>query len=257
MPAAKLVSCPALLLAMLSPLSAQHGYTPADIEAGGRLYRSNCVTCHGEDSTLVSGVDLGHGRFKRAANDTDLVAIIANGIPGTPMPPNNFTEAQTETILAYLHSMAIGKPQGSLRSGDASRGKAIFQGKGNCRSCHRVDGLGSRVGPDLSEIGLLRRPSQIEESLVDPNAEILPENRYVRAVTRQGDVITGRVLSENTFSLQIIDSQEQLRALSKSSLREYTFPANSSMPGYKDKLTSDELADLVSYLVSLKGLAAQ
>jgi putative heme-binding domain-containing protein len=117
-----------------------------------------------------------------------------------------------------------------------------------------VNGIGSRVGPDLSDIGKLRRAVDIEHSLVAPNDEVLPQNRYFRAVTRDGQTITGRLLNQDTFSVQIIDSNEKLRSLKRSDLREAEFRKDSPMPSYRDKLSSTELADLVAFLVSLKGL---
>src|SRR5271154_1235708 len=55
--------------------------------------------------------------------------------------------------------------------GDAARGQAIVEGKGNCLSCHRIKNAGSRTGPDLSEIGG-RRPAQLQTKLLTPDAEI-------------------------------------------------------------------------------------
>jgi len=237
-------------------LFAQHGYSPADVDAGGRLYRSNCVNCHGQEGTAIQGVDLGHGKFRRASTDDELARIIINGIPGTPMPPSSFSQAQADTIVAYLRSL-VGAGTATVAGGDAARGKAMFEGKGGCRSCHRVNGNGSRVGPDLSEIGALRSPANIEQSIRDPNAEIRPENRYVRAITRDGATFTGRVLTEDTFGVQIIDSHEKLVSLSKANLREYAFLKDSPMPSFRGKLSAQEVADLVSYLETLKGVDAQ
>src|SRR5262249_50353733 len=121
-----------------------------DIDDGGLLYRSTCVGCHGPDGNLVSGIDLAHGKFKRAANDDQAAAIIRNGIPNTAMPPHNVTEFQAGTIMAYLHSIGSGgAASGSAvpTAGDPSRGKAVFEGKGGCTNCHRVRGQGARLGP--------------------------------------------------------------------------------------------------------------
>ena len=81
----------------------------------------------------------------------------------------------------------------------------------------------------------------------------MPANRPVRAVTRDGKVISGRRLNEDTYSVQLIDNQEHLLSLLKSDVREYTILKTSTMPSYKDRLTAQELADLVAYLVTLKG----
>ena len=82
---------------------------------------------------------------------------------------------------------------------------------------------------------------------------MLVVNRSVRAVTRDGKTITGRRLNEDTYTVQLIDSQERLISLIKSDLREYTVLKTSTMPPYEEKLNSVELEDLVTYLRTLKG----
>jgi putative heme-binding domain-containing protein len=200
-------------------------------------------------------VDLGHARFRQASTDADLIRIIRRGIPGTPMPPTTYTEFQAKTLVAYLRSMSVDAARSAGPAGDPSRGKALFEGKGECTSCHRVKGAGSRTGPDLSEIGALRRGIELERSISDPNPDVLPPNRSFRGVTRDGTVITGRLLNQDSFSIQVLDSRERLVSVSKTNLREYRILTNSTMPSYRDKMTSQELADLVSYLATLKGAA--
>jgi putative heme-binding domain-containing protein len=233
-------------------LFAQHGYTQFDVESGGLLYRANCAACHGPNGDGQPGVDLGHGKFRRAATDEDVAAIIMNGIPGTGMPPNSFNESLALTIVAYLRSLAASSNV-AVTTGDPARGKEIFEGKGQCVTCHRVRITGSRVGPDLTDIGMLRRTAELERSLVDPDAEVLAANRYYRVVTKDGQTVTGRLLNEDTFSVQLLDSTERLRSFNIADLREHAFVAKSPMPSYKDKLTSAELSDVIGYLTSLKG----
>ena len=234
-------------------LLAQHTYTPADIQEGGRLFRANCVLCHGPESDQVPGIDLGHGRFRQTYSENALIKIIQNGIPGTGMPPNNLQDFQAEIVVAYLRSLATAG-RTVTGNGNAARGKVLFEGKANCASCHRVDGAGSRVGPDLSDIAALRRTAEIEQSLLDPNAEVLPQNRTYRAVTSKGEVITGRLLNVDTFTVQILDSKERLLSLQRSDLRESGFVKDSPMPSYRGKLNPQELSDIVAYLATLKGI---
>jgi putative heme-binding domain-containing protein len=167
------------------------------------------------------------------------------------------SEPNAQTIVAYIRSMAAtAAAVAALPAGDAGRGKTVFEGKGACGSCHRVADRGSRSGPDLSQIGAQRRMVEIHRSLVDPDAEIIPANRSLRIVTKDGATITGRLLNQDTFTLQILDTKdEKLKSFSKSNLREYAFVSNSPMPSYKDKLSTQELSDLISYLTSLKGQA--
>jgi putative heme-binding domain-containing protein len=233
-------------------VAAQHEYTATDVENGGRLFLGTCAGCHGPDGDAVAGVDLGRGQFRRASSDADLVRIMRTGIPNTGMPPNNISEVNAGNIVAYLRSIAAEKRTASV-AGDPVRGKAIFDAKGNCASCHRVRGTGSRMGPDLTEVGGQRRAIELEKSILEPGAAILPSHRSVRVVTRDGVTINGRLLNHDLFTVQLLDSTEQLRSFQKSDLREYAFVDSSSMPSYSGKLSAEELADLVSYLVSLKG----
>jgi putative heme-binding domain-containing protein len=235
----------------LLALPAQH-VTASDIEDGGRVFGSTCANCHGPDGDEVSGVDLGRGQFRRASSDQDLIQIIRSGIPGTSMPATSVSEEQAARIVAYLRSVAASK-RNTAFTGDVDRGKALFEGKGTCTSCHRVNASGSRLGPDLSNIGQLRRAAELEQSILDPDAEILGENRFYRVVTRDGVTTTGRLLNLDTFTVQMLDSKEQLRSFVKSDLREHGFIDKSPMPSYREKLSTQELADLVGYLVSLKG----
>jgi putative heme-binding domain-containing protein len=172
------------------------------------------------------------------------------------MPPGAFNTSELAGLVAYVRSMhAFGA--GAAGRGDASRGRTLFEGKGECATCHRVNGNGSRVAPDLSEIGAVRSPEALGRSLVDPTASMLPLNRYVRAVTRRGQVIRGRRLNEDTYTVQLISTEERLVSLLKADLEEYTVEKTSAMPTYKDALTAAERDDLVAYLGTLKGSRQQ
>jgi putative heme-binding domain-containing protein len=229
-----------------------HGYTPQDIENGGQLYQANCTACHGPDGDGVPGTDMGRGTFRRATADDEVVRIIIGGIPGTAMPPSSFSEGQAGTIVAYLRSLAS-SPRGLSIPGDATRGRAIVEGKGQCLTCHSIAGAGARTGPTLTEIGGQRRALELQRSLVEPSAQIRSDSQTVRAVTRQGAAVTGRLLNQDTFSIQLLDSNERLVLLQKSALREFQILKESPMPSYKDRLTAQEQADVVSYLTTLRG----
>jgi putative heme-binding domain-containing protein len=241
-----------LLLAASVSSFARQQYTSAEAEMGRQTFTNNCVSCHGPEGDAVQGVDLGHSRFRRASTDSDLMRIMRNGIPNTSMPPNNLSQEQAHAIVAYLRSMSASVASDTFSSGDANRGKAIFEGKGGCSGCHRIAGVGSRLGPDLSGIGRLRRMVDLQRSLLEPPADSRPNNRFVRAVTTSGATINGRLLNQDTFTVQLLDSKEQLLSLSRSDLREFSFVNGSSMPSYREKLSSQELADLLRFLASLK-----
>jgi alcohol dehydrogenase (cytochrome c) len=252
-----------LSLIAVGLLNAQegHGYSTAQIERGEQIFFSDCARCHGPAGDSVPGINLGINKFRHAASDDDLIGIIKNGIPGTPMPPANFSDVDAGAIVAYLRSMAStatntkASARDSALSGDAARGKAIFEGKGKCLSCHRVHGNGSFLGPDLSEIADSRRPALLQQSLVNPNAEIRMDNRTIRVTQRDGRSILGRFLNQDTSSLQLIDGNGKLMSLNKTDLRSFEIMKDSAMPSYKERLSEQERADVVSYLATLKSSA--
>jgi putative heme-binding domain-containing protein len=227
-------------------------YAQADIQYGATVYTAQCTQCHGPNGDQVSGVDLRSGRFRNAATDDDLRRIVTVGIPGTSMPGRRLDAAELTGIIAYVRNMRDFN-SGSVTLGDRARGQTLFEGKGQCATCHRANGKGSRVAPDLSDVGTSRAASSLQQSIIDPSSLMIPIDRPVRIVTKDGKTITGRRLNEDTYTVQLIDSQEHLLSLSKSDVREYTILKTSSMPSYKDRLDAQELADLVAYLVTLKG----
>jgi putative heme-binding domain-containing protein len=245
------VTLAALFIAgLVAPAAAQHE-TAADIQEGGRVFAQACANCHGPDGDLIAGIDLGRNVFKTAKTDDDLVRIIRTGVPNAGMPPNNMSVDQAQRLVSFLRSSAAAK-RSNTSVGDAARGKSVYETKGNCASCHRVGQNGARTGPDLTTIGRSRRSAELELALVDPAAAVQPQHRFYRVVTKDGTTVAGRLLNLDTFSVQMMDMKEQLRSFMKSDLKEHGW-APTPMPSYKATLTAQELADVVSYLASLKG----
>jgi len=226
-------------------------YSDADIAYGATLYTSKCVTCHGTQGDAIGGVNLRSGTFRNALIDRDLERFIRAGSPAG-MPAFRLDNAEMAGIIAYLRNMNA-FDTATVKAGDAARGRAVFAGKGACTGCHRIGVAGSRVGPNLSEIGAARSAGSLQRSLVDPASQMMPINRPVRAVRKDGTIVTGRRLNEDTYSVQIIDEKERLHSLLKADLREYTVSKASPMPSYKGTLSDEEIADVLAYLLSLKG----
>ena len=181
--------------------------------------------------------------------------IVHRGIPGTAMPPNNFTDTELKAVVGYVRSLHDTR-SGALH-GDAQRGQIVFESRGDCLNCHRVGSKGGYSAADLSDIGTIRSVDSLEKSLLDPALSDLPEPRLVRAVRADGVAIAGRRLNEDTFTVQLIDSNGRLVSLVKRGLRSYEAVKGPRMPSYRDKLSRAEVDDLVSYLASLKGSAVK
>ena len=252
----RLASCAVVCgLVAAAPATAQvqdHQYSPTEIQAGSRLYATQCQQCHGQQGDQISGINLRRGQFRRVASDDDIRRIVTTGLTEVGMPPFKFQPAELDSIIAFIR--AGFDPGGTaVRIGDAQRGRAVYEGKGQCATCHRVDGVGSRTAPDLSDIGSARQAAALHRSLIEPTKGMWPINRPVRIVTRDGRTISGRRLNEDTFTIQVIDANERLVSIDKTEIKEYEKAKQSTMPSVAGKLSGDEIADLIAYLLSLKG----
>jgi putative heme-binding domain-containing protein len=239
------------LIALVQPASAQHA-TASDISDGARAFSDNCANCHGPDGNLIAGIDFGRGLLRRDYADAELVGIILNGIPNTPMPASaRMSEAQAERIVAYLRDWPeVRRDAGA--AGDARSGRRLFFGDGGCADCHAVNGLGARSGPDLSNIGRERKSVELESSVLDPAASVQPTGRSYQLRLANGEIVTGRLLNHDTFTVQLMDNTGHLRSFMKSDLREHGF-VGTPMPAYRDRLSSQQIADLVSFMLTLQG----
>ena len=248
-----------LVFTVAAHLAAQNAppnqQAPSDhfVVDGARLYIQQCSVCHGTNGDLINGVDLRAGRFLTVRTDEDLTRLLATGRPAAGMPSFAVLHSdETRAIIAYIRSNFDATTEG-VQIGNAARGAALFEGKGGCTTCHRVNGRGAYTATDLTEIGTMRTPASLQRALLDPAQAILPANRQVRVVTRDGRTIRGRRLNEDSFTIQLIDEQSRLVSLSKADLRSFELVPTSSMPSFQNTLTADERADVIAYLLSLKG----
>jgi putative heme-binding domain-containing protein len=197
-----------------------------------------------------------------APTDAALVSILENGIPNTGMPRiRRFTESETSQLVAYIRS--LGRLAVAKIPGDAKKGAGIYKNLG-CAGCHIVNGQGGNLGPDLSDIGFMRGPSSLRESIVDPGAALpkgvlqVPSRGYaeylpVRIVTKQGGEVRGIRVNEDTFTIQVRDQTGKFYSLRKADLELLEKQTGKSlMPSFASRLAQDELTDLVAYLASLQ-----
>jgi putative heme-binding domain-containing protein len=227
--------------------------SPEDVAAGQRMFRSHCSACHGADGTGGRGTDLTRGTFRRATSDQDLYNLISEGIPGTEMPGIFFEGRQLWQLVAYVRSLGARAQEGKL-AGDPVQGKKLFEGKGGCLQCHLVQGKGSSYGPDLSVIGARRSVVHLREALTRPEEKVVPAHFQARAVTNSGETITGIRLNEDTFSLQLRDSDGNLVSLRKQDLQEVEILKTSTMPSYQSTFSGTELDHVAAYLSTLRSV---
>jgi putative heme-binding domain-containing protein len=234
---------------------AASGYAQSLPEGPGKAeFQRICGNCHSVD--IATSQRMTQTQWTSVVND-----MVSRGAQGSQQDLDNVT-----TYLATHFGQGAPPAAGAmpaaapavaketpLSEAEVTKATGLIKANG-CLSCHRVAGTGSYVGPDLSEVGASYSAEQIRAALVSPSKDVAPNHRSIRLVTKDGKTITGRILNQDGFSVQIIDSSSELRSFLKANLREFTIITANPMPAYADKMSAEDMNGLVQYLSSLKGL---
>ena len=133
---------------------------------------------------------------------------------------------------------------------DLDAGRRIFENTRltNCSACHKVDGRGADVGPDLSLIGRTDR-KWIVESILQPSAVVAPNFQTWKVETLDGKVFTGLLVGTYLDESVYVNEKGVRVKVLATDLAEITPLKTSIMPdGLVDKLTDQEIRDLLAYL---------
>jgi putative heme-binding domain-containing protein len=243
---------------------------PKAAKAGEYEFRINCALCHGLGARGGGrGPDLTRAVKKHTHSDADMFQVISNGIAGTAMPANGtngqgvgMTDEEIWQIIAYIRSQEVKAPAKPL--GNAAHGKELFYGDANCSLCHMIAGKGGRLGPELTTVGTSRTREALIDSVRNPSRrlawgltestkEFPQEYESVTAVTADGKQIKGVTLNEDSFTVQIMDTDEHIHLLEKDKLRSFQTSRESAMPKYNpDTLSDKDLDDILAFLVSVE-----
>jgi cytochrome c oxidase cbb3-type subunit III len=260
-------------LAWTSPISAQIGPaappshsphptpTPQSLAEGKALFEGACAGCHGIDGSGANGPNI-RGVGKDLGPEGIYSVIYTGGAIGSGMPAfSSLGEDKIWLLANYVSS--FGEVGGGTATGDPAKGKEVYDGNG-CSNCHMIGSQGGDSGPDLTQIGGVRSVGFLHDALLDPGANLpqsdaslqeranYPAYAMYRVIMKDGKVIEGMRLDEDSFSIQLRDAKGQLYSINKLDTSKIeALPGKSFMPSYKDKLTETQLNDLVAYLASL------
>lgn len=226
--------------------------TQNDVERGRHLFGINCAPCHGPEGNGGRGANLARPKLPRATDDKALFLIIRDGIQNTEMP-GAWSLSDHETWQVVAHVRTLGRLAQEKVAGDPQNGHNLLRSKG-CVACHTVGAEGGRVGPPLTEIGARRSAAYMRDAILDPPAHLPEDFTMAEITTAGGRHITGIILNEDTYSVQVRDLTGNLHSLWKQDLA--TFEKNTDrtpMPAYRGRLMDTELDDLIAYLASLRG----
>ena len=239
-------------------------------KVGESQFRANCAFCHGLGARGGGrGPDLTRAQKKHGNADGDLFRTINQGVPGTAMPPNGatqqgvgMTDDEIWQVITYIRS--VQKKPGAESEGNAAHGRELFFGSGACSTCHMVLGKGGRLGPDLTGTGSARSTEYLVESVRNPSRrlaqglieamkEFSEEYATVTIVDGNGQKFQGTILNEDNFTLQMIDTRDQLHLFEKGKLKSLEKSRESLMPAYDEKMLPEkDLRDLIAFLVGVE-----
>jgi putative heme-binding domain-containing protein len=241
---------------------------PNAAKLGEFEFRANCAFCHGLGAHGGGrGPDLTRAQKKHGNSDADLFRTINEGVAGTAMPQNGatqqgvgMTEEEIWQAISYIRSVQVKTP--AQPTGNALRGKELFAGSAACATCHMIQGKGGRIGPDLTATGSARSMEYIVDSVRNPSRrlaqgiseamkEFSQEYETVTVLDERGQKFQGVVLNEDNFTLQMLDTREQLHLFEKDKVRSVEKSRESLMPKYDEKMLPEkDLQDIVAYLLS-------
>jgi putative membrane-bound dehydrogenase-like protein len=168
-------------------------------------------------------------------------ARIAKTIDTPPLLTEEAAKA-LDTKFAKFTALA---PQGN-----AVKGKAL---SALCMACHQIGSAGGQIGPNLSGAGAMGLEAVLR-NILTPNAAMEPGYRIFRVEMKNGDLIDAFFVSEDKDATIIRQPGLPDRRLNKADIRSTRFIRRSLMPdGLLDGLQDDQAADLLAYLMTLKG----
>ncbi|MEX2113979.1 MAG: PVC-type heme-binding CxxCH protein, partial [Pirellulales bacterium] len=161
-----------------------------------------------------------------------------------------------ERAAPYLSQIKLGRRQdvveayrGTLTAdGDSSRGRALFQK--NCATCHRLEGVGHEIGPNLAAFKT-RGAEALLVNILDPNREVNPQFVNYIVVTADGRSLTGIVAAETANSVTLRRAENATDTVPRDQIDELRASGQSIMPeGLEKEISPEAMADLLAYLLN-------
>lgn len=164
----------------------------------------------------------------------------------------------SETLIAKASKLrtndtGVNEYAGTLLGGNRERGRNIFfwNSAAQCVRCHAIRDQGGLVGPSLTNIGNQLTREQILQALIEPSARLAPGFGMVKLTLKDGQQVSGTLLSEDGEELILKTSQaEPLEVPVGRIEKRENYP--SSMPPVGKTLSKSEIRDMIEFLSSLK-----
>ena len=164
---------------------------------------------------------------------TALSGVLMNGFPG---------QKEQESAIKSLLNV--------LDSGNASRGRVLFHDqRASCAACHRIEGQGGQLGPNLTKIGGIRQPRDLLEAILYPNSTVVNGYEHYVMETVDGESYGGIIQRETRDAIYLKNANMRNVRVARSQIHRVTTSSISIMPsGLNQVLSRQELLHLVAFL---------
>lgn len=236
----------------------------AAVDRGGKLFATNCASCHGATAKGITGKGTDLVRSLYVLDDEKgllLSPVIRDGRPGTAMPKSTLSDAQILDVAAWLRVQSYGAGHRTtytfldVLTGDAKKGEAYFNGAGKCNTCHSPTG-------DLAGIATRYQPQALQGRWLSPRggrggrgAAAPSRSQTTVAVTLpNGQTITGPLDRIDDFAVVLHDSTGAYRSFTRDGDTPKVVVTD-PLKVHTDMLrtyTDTDIHNVTAYLVTLK-----
>jgi cytochrome c oxidase cbb3-type subunit III len=227
--------------------------TPEQLQAGQRVFVAQCGFCHGRDAMGgETGPNLTRSALLRDdAGGDALRAILREGRVDKGMPVFRLSDADTTAIGAFIRDQRTKSESpgarrtvdpDDLRSGNAERGRAYFNGAGRCATCHSSTG-------DLAGVATRRQGLELLQRMLYPSKS---GAATVTVTPRTGDPVTGALAYRDEFTIAMTDASGAYRSWRAGDV---TFTINNPLDAHVEQLAKyrdDDMHDVLAYLQTLR-----
>lgn len=231
-------------------------YPAGQVQQGEKRFVSQCGFCHGRDAAGgETGPDLTRSELVAAdSHGNKIGAVVRAGRPDAGMPSFQMSDEEITAIAAFIHtqmnkfaSLAGGRrtvePE-DLATGDASDGRAYFNGSGGCSGCHSATG-------DLAGVATRYQGLMLLQRMLYPGGRQGPKPSATITLA-SGQTITAPVVADDEFSVTVTDARGTRQTYSKSEAKvkiDDPLAAHFSQLG---KYTDADMHNVWAYLATLR-----
>ena len=171
-----------------------------------------------------------------------------------PTPPKDPIGSNRSFVKKWTIDDFSAELEEDFKGASEAVGAKLFN-EGTCAQCHKLDGEGGAVGPDLAEVFKRQKNDRVAvlREILDPSYKIDPKYEVHLIQTFDGLTISGIITSQDQNQITIIANPENPKptTILRDDIEAMKKTASSLMPkALLDNFQKDEILELLNYIQS-------